>query len=109
MAADDVASALGRIAVGQPINGTIEIGGPQPFRIDELVRQRLIPLNDPREVVANPNTLYSGARISERTLVPDDGARLGETRFADWLKSSASQPPGAQLPSSAVATATKRG
>ena len=109
MAADDVASALGRIAVGQPINGTIEIGGPQPFRIEDLVRQRLLSLNDSREVVADPNTLYSGARISERTLVADDGAQLGETRFADWLKSSASQPPTGQLPSSAVATATKRG
>jgi len=108
MAADDVASAVGRIAVGKPINGTVEIGGPQAFRIEELVRQRLISLNDSREVIADPNALYSGAIISERTLVPDDGAQLGETSFADWLKSSASSLPKANLQSAATATATKR-
>jgi uncharacterized protein YbjT (DUF2867 family) len=109
MAADDVANALGRIAVGPPINGTIEIGGPQVFRIDELVRQRLRPLNDPREVVADPNTLYSGARIGERTLVPDDSAQLGEIRFADWLEDSASSLPKVNLQSAAATTTTKRG
>jgi uncharacterized protein YbjT (DUF2867 family) len=108
MAADDVASAVGRTAAGQPINGTIEIGGPQPFRIEDLVRQRLLSFNDSREVVVDPNALYSGARISERTLVPADGAQLCETRFADWLKSFASRPSSAQLPA-AAATATKRG
>src|SRR5258708_7693969 len=107
MAADDVASAVGRIAVGQPIDGTVEIGGPQSFRIDELVRQRLKSLNDFREVIADTNALYSGARISERTLVPDDGAQLGEIRFADWLKDSASSLPKATLQSAAAAT--KRG
>jgi uncharacterized protein YbjT (DUF2867 family) len=109
MAADDVASALGRIAAGQPINGTIEIGGPEAFRIENLVRRRLLSLNDSREVVADPITLYSGARISERTLVPDSAAQLGDTSFADWLKSSAARPSSAQSPSAAVATATKRG
>ncbi len=108
MAADDVASAVGRIAVGQPINGTVEIGGPQPFRIDELVRQRLKSFNDSREVIADPNALYSGARISERTLIPGDAAQLGEIRFADWLKDSASSLPKANLQSAAAATATKR-
>src|SRR5713101_7362723 len=108
MAADDVATALGRIAVGQPINSTVEIGGPETFRIEELVRRRLAPLNDSREVIADPNALYSGAKLDERTLVPGKDARLGETHFADWLKSSASQPPTAKLPSVAVATATKQ-
>ena len=108
MAADDVASAVGRVAVGQPLNGTVEVGGPEQFRMDELVRRRLAQLNDPREVIADPNALYSGAKIGERTLVPGKNARLGETRFADWLKSSASQPPSAKLPSPAAATATKR-
>jgi uncharacterized protein YbjT (DUF2867 family) len=108
MAADDVASAVGKVAVGQPLNGTVEIGGPEPFRIDELVRRRLVPLNDSREVIADPNALYSGAKIGERTLVPGQDARLGETHVADWLKSSASQPPTAKLPSAAVATATKQ-
>src|SRR5262249_5617700 len=89
MAADDVASAVGGIAVGLPVNGTVEIGGPQQFRMDELVRKRLATLKDPREVIADPTARYSGAQIGERTLVPDNNARLGETRFDTWLTQSA--------------------
>src|SRR5499433_1131099 len=89
MAADDVASAVGRIAIGQPINGIVEIGGPEQFRVDELVRRRLASLKDPREVTTDPNARYSGAKIGERTLVPDNNARLGETRFETWLAQSA--------------------
>ena len=70
MAADDVASGVGKIAVGQPVNGIVEIGGPEQFRVDELVRRRLASLKDPREVVADPNARYAGAKLSERTLVP---------------------------------------
>jgi uncharacterized protein YbjT (DUF2867 family) len=86
MAADDVASAVGRVAVGSPVNGIVEIGGPEQFRLDELVRRRLATLKDPREVIADPHARYSGAEVGERTLVPGKDARLGETRFADWLK-----------------------
>jgi uncharacterized protein YbjT (DUF2867 family) len=107
IAADDVATAVGRVAIGQPINGTVEVGGPEAFRMDALIRQRLAQLNDLREVIADPRAKYSGAEIGERTLVPGKDARLGETRFADWLKSSASRPPGAKVPSAAAATATK--
>ena len=82
MAADDIATLVGRIAVGTPVNGTVEIGGPEQFRMDELVRRRLAQLGDPREVVADPNALYSGAKINDRTLVPGDNARLGETQRA---------------------------
>jgi uncharacterized protein YbjT (DUF2867 family) len=85
MAADDVASAVGRIAVGSPVNGTVEIGGPEKFRLDELVRQGLAAWKDPREVVADPHARYYGVELSERTLVPADDARLGETRFETWL------------------------
>jgi uncharacterized protein YbjT (DUF2867 family) len=88
MAADDVASAVGRIAVGQPVNGIVEIGGPEQFRLDELVRRRLVSLKDPREVIADPNARYSGAKISENTLLPGNNAQLGETRFEDWLRQS---------------------
>jgi uncharacterized protein YbjT (DUF2867 family) len=84
MAAEDVASALARIAVGPPVNGMLEIGGPEQFHIDELVRQRLGWLKDHREVVADSNARYAGAKLGERTLVPDNNARLGETRFATW-------------------------
>ena len=89
MAAEDVASAVARIALGSPVNGTVEIGGPVEFRLDELVRRALAARNDPREVVADPDARYYGCELSERTLVPGDGAQLGQTRFADWLKQSA--------------------
>jgi uncharacterized protein YbjT (DUF2867 family) len=88
MAADDVASAVGRVAVGAPVNGIVEVGGPEQFRLDELVRRRLDTLKDSREVVADPKALYSGAKVSERTLVPGKNARLGETRFETWLSQS---------------------
>src|SRR5438105_6549582 len=94
MAADDVASAVGRIAVGPPVNGTVEIGGPEQFRMDELVRRRLSQLGDPREVIADPNALYSGAKVNDRTLVPGKDARLGETRFETWLTRPAAKAAG---------------
>ena len=99
MAADDVATAVGKIAVGQPVNGVVEIAGPEQFRLDELVRRRLATLKDPREVVADPNALYSGARISDKTLVPEKNARLGETRFETWLTQPAAQIPSAHVQS----------
>ncbi len=102
MAADDVASAVGRIAVGQPVNGTVEIGGPEQFRLDELVRRRLASLKDPREVIADPNARYSGAKVSEKTLVPGKNAQLGETRFETWLTQPAAQIPGAHQPTGAA-------
>jgi len=91
MAADDVASALGRIAMGAPLNGIVEVGGPEQFRLDELVRRYLAARKDPHVVVADPHARYYGVELSERTLVPGDDAQLGETRFADWLSRSASQ------------------
>jgi uncharacterized protein YbjT (DUF2867 family) len=95
MAADDVASAVGKVAVGPPENGIVEIGGPEQFRIDDLVRRRVAALKDPREVIADPNALYSGARISDKTLVPGKNARLGETHFETWLTLPAAQIPSA--------------
>ena len=89
MAADDVASAVGKVALGQPIRGTIEIGGPEEFRMGDLVRRRLAALKDPREVIADPKALYSGAKVNERTLVPGKNALLGKTRFETWLNQSA--------------------
>src|ERR1700747_1463472 len=86
MAADDVASAGGKVVMGAPVNGTVEVGGPEKFQLDELIQQALAAWKDPREVVADPHATYYGVEVSERTLVPDDGAQLGQTRFADWLK-----------------------
>jgi uncharacterized protein YbjT (DUF2867 family) len=63
MAADDVASGVATIAVGPPVNGIVEIGGPEQFRVDELVRRRLAALKDPREVIADPDARYDGAEV----------------------------------------------
>lgn len=95
MSADDVASGLARIAVGPPVNGVVEIAGPEQFRVDELVRRRFASLKDPREVVPDPNARYGGAKVSEKTLLPGDNARLGETRFETWLTQPAAQIPRA--------------
>ena len=97
MAADDVATSVARIAVGPPVNGTVEIAGPEQFRLDELVRERLAKLKDPREVVADTEALYSGAKVGLRTLLPDKTAQLGETRFETWLTQSASQIPSRKV------------
>jgi uncharacterized protein YbjT (DUF2867 family) len=88
MAADDVARAVGKVAVGAPLNGTIEIGGPEAFPMDELVRRDLTARRDPRRVVADPHARYFGAELAERSLVPGPDAQLGTARFDDWLAQS---------------------
>ena len=107
MAAEDVASGIARIAVGQPVNGMVEIAGPEQFRVDELVRRRLVSLKDNREVVADPNARYGGARVSERTLLPGSNARLGETRFETWLAEPSAQIPSAQANAAGSAVVKK--
>src|SRR5438477_3569542 len=108
MAADDIATLVAKIAVGPPVNGTVEIAGPEQFRMDELVQRRLATLKDPREVVADSNALYSGARISDKTLVPEKNARVGETRFETWLTQPAAQIPSAHpQPAGAAPTTGK--
>jgi uncharacterized protein YbjT (DUF2867 family) len=89
IAADDVASALVQIAMGPPVNGTVEVGGPERFRLDELVRQALAAWKDPREVVTDPQGRYYGIAVRERTLLPGDDAKVGKIRFKNWL----AQPP----------------
>ena len=89
MAADDVAGEVGRVALGKPVKGTVEVGGPEQFHLDEFIRQGLSAWNDPRKVVADPHARYYGIEVSERALVPGDDARRSQTRFADWLKHSA--------------------
>ena len=97
MAADDVASAVGRIAMDSPVNGTVEVGGPEQFRLDELIRLDLAARKDPREVISDPHARYFGIEVSERTLLPNDDARLGEMRFEDWLSLAAKQAPKGDL------------
>ena len=89
MAADDVARAVARTAVGTPVNGTVEGAGPRPFRFDELIRQVLGARNDPRTVIADPQVRYFGAELGERSLIPAGHARLGEIRFEEWLNQPA--------------------
>ena len=89
MAADDVASAIARVAVGPPVNGTVEVGGPEQFRLDELIRHGLAARKDPRKVVADPQARYYGIKLTERELVPENSARLGKIRFDEWLAQSA--------------------
>ncbi len=91
MAADDVARAVARVAVGAPVNGVVEVAGPQQFRFDELIRQGLQARNDSREVVVDPHARYFGAELAERSLIPADDARLGEIRFQEWLDRPAVQ------------------
>jgi uncharacterized protein YbjT (DUF2867 family) len=89
MAADDVAKAVASVAVGTPVNGTVEVAGPQQFRFDELIRHGLAANHDPREVVADPHARYFGAELTERSLIPWGEARLGDIRFDEWLDQSA--------------------
>jgi uncharacterized protein YbjT (DUF2867 family) len=89
MAAEDVAAAVGRIAVGSPVNGIVEVAGPEQWRLDELIRRGLSARHDPREVISDPHARYFGAELGERTLLPGDEVSLAETRFEDWLTQSA--------------------
>ena len=85
MAAEDVARAVARVAVGAPVNGTVEVAGPQQFRFDELIRRSLDARNDTRMVVVDTHARYFGAELGERSLIPAGDARLGEIRFEEWL------------------------
>jgi len=85
MAADDVASAVAKLALGEPANDVIEIAGPETFTLDEAIRQVLRHDGDDREVVADPMAPYYGVQVSEKTLVPEAGARLGSTKLDWWL------------------------
>lgn len=107
MAADDVASAVARVAMGPPSNRIVEVGGPEQFRFDELIRLGLSAHNDPRDVIADPHARYFGTELSEYSLVPGNDALLGEIRFEDWLRQSARQMPSGSSQPTAVATASK--
>jgi uncharacterized protein YbjT (DUF2867 family) len=84
IAADEVAAAVARVAVGSPVNGTVEVGGPEQVRMDEFFRDAFAARSDLREVVTDPHAGYFGADLEERTLVAGPDAVLGETRYADW-------------------------
>jgi len=91
IAADDVASALAEIALGAPVNGMIEIAGPDRAGLDELVGRFLSATKDPRKVITDVDARYYGLAVNDQSLTPGDNPRLGPTRFEDWLSHSIPQ------------------
>ncbi|MER6085729.1 SDR family oxidoreductase [Streptomyces sp. NPDC001833] len=85
MVSDDVAAAVGRAAVGAPVNGVLETGGPESFELEEFIRMGLAAQDDSRKIVTDPRATYWGAELQQDTLLPGPDADLGEVRFADWL------------------------
>ena len=85
---DDVAAAVAEVALGEPVNGMIEIAGPDQIQQDELVRQYLSATGDARKVVTDPKAGYFGIAVNDQSLVPGNNPRLGPTHYEDWLKRS---------------------
>ncbi|WP_018237313.1 SDR family oxidoreductase [Ensifer sp. BR816] len=85
IASDDVADVMADVALAAPANRTIEIGGPEKVRLNEIVARLLSAKNDPRQVVADPHATYFGVELKDESLVPGSNARLGRIRFNDWL------------------------
>ncbi len=90
-AADDVAAALADLALGQPVNGIVELAGPEQFRLDGLVARVLWAKNDPLEVVTDTQARYFGAKLDDNSLTPGSSARIAPTHFEDWLSQSAAR------------------
>lgn len=86
---DDVASALAALALGAPVNGIVEIAGPDRFRLDEFVRRFLAVIGDTRRVMTDPSARYFGARLDDRSLLPAEGTHIGASRFEDWAERAA--------------------
>jgi uncharacterized protein YbjT (DUF2867 family) len=89
IAAEDVAAAVARVALAQPANGIVEVAGPEPIRMDELVRRFLAAHKDPRQVVIDASAGYFGTPVNDQSLTPGANPLLGVTRFDDWLARSA--------------------
>jgi uncharacterized protein YbjT (DUF2867 family) len=85
MAAEEVAGAVCRVTIAPPVNGIVEVGGPESLWFEDLIRRGLSAVGDTREVVADPEARYFGTKLSENSLVPGEGAQLAEIRFEDWL------------------------
>jgi uncharacterized protein YbjT (DUF2867 family) len=81
---DDVVSVLADLTLGQPVNGTVEVGGPERFRFDRFIALSLNAKHDERKVVADPHARYFGTELTEESLIPGGNARIGHTRFEAW-------------------------
>jgi uncharacterized protein YbjT (DUF2867 family) len=88
---DDVAAALGDVAINAPVNGMIELAGPELIRQDELVRRFLSAKQDARQVVTDVHARYFGIELNDQSLTPGDNPRIAPTRFEDWLSRSVAQ------------------
>src|SRR5438477_137944 len=88
---DDVAAAMADVAVGKPVNGTVELAGPETIRLDELVRRYLSANRDARKVTTDLHARYFGIEVNDQSLTPGKNPRLGSTRFEDWLNRSIPQ------------------
>ncbi|MGE3522801.1 MAG: SDR family oxidoreductase [Candidatus Dadabacteria bacterium] len=87
---DDVADAVADAALGAPVNGMVEVAGPEKIRLDEIVRRYFSASKDPRQVVTDVHASYYGlADLNDKSLTPGDNPRIGPTRFEDWLARSA--------------------
>ncbi|MCE3248859.1 MAG: nucleoside-diphosphate-sugar epimerase [Geminicoccaceae bacterium] len=91
IASDDVAAALADVTVGAPVNGTVEVAGPERVPLDELVGRLLRATQDPRKVVTDVHARYFDAELNDQSLTPGDNPRIGSTRFEDWLSHSIPQ------------------
>ncbi|MGX5804923.1 SDR family oxidoreductase [Bradyrhizobium sp. Arg314] len=91
IASEDVADIMTDVALSPPVNGVIEIAGPEPSRMSELVARFLKATNDPRKVTADPQARYFGTELNDRSLVPGDHPRIGATRFEDWFSHASLQ------------------
>ena len=91
VASADVALTVSEVAQGAPLMGTVELGGPEQFHFDELIRRDLQARGDTREVIADPHARYFGTELEERSLVPHDGARLGQIGYAEWFARATGQ------------------
>jgi uncharacterized protein YbjT (DUF2867 family) len=87
VASDDVAALLAEVAVGTPLNSTIELAGPEPIRTDEFVRRFFSETQDKRRVITDVQAPYYGTKVNDQSLTPGDHPRIGPTRFEDWLSS----------------------
>jgi uncharacterized protein YbjT (DUF2867 family) len=94
IAADDVAAALADVVLAGPLNGTVELAGPEPIRQDDLVRRFLNATGDARTVITDPKALYYGVAVNDQSLTPGDHPRIGPTRFGDWLDRSTTEGAG---------------
>jgi uncharacterized protein YbjT (DUF2867 family) len=91
IASDDVAAALVDLTLGAPVNGTVELAGPERISLDEIVRRFLRAKQDARQVIADVHARYFGTELDDQSLTPGDNPRIGPTRFEDWLSRSLAQ------------------